>query len=60
MNDQIELLSATECTSEKEKNAKLDFAKLDFSALSKVSSDNCDNREYIIRTGTISIERIKV
>lgn len=60
MNDQIELLSATECTSEKEKNEKLDFGKLDFLALSKFSSDNCDNREYKIHTGTIPIERIKV
>ncbi len=60
MNDQIELLSATEYTSEKEKNAKLDFGKLDFLALSKVLSDNCDNMEYKIRTNTIPIERIKV
>lgn len=60
MNDQIELLSTTGCTFEKGKNAKLDFGKLDFSALSKVSSDNYDNRKYKIHTGTIPIERIKV
>lgn len=54
MNDQIELLSATECNSNKDSKMHLDF-----SGLSKLSSGGCNNREYKFSTGIIPIERIK-
>lgn len=59
MNDQIELLSATEYDSKKDSKFDLDFSKIDFSGLSKLFFDGCENREYKIFTGTIPAGRIK-
>lgn len=56
MNDQIELLSATEYNADKQK-ARIDLGEIDFSSF---PIEKEDSREYKIYTGTILIERIKV